>query len=125
MDSGIGSSSGAGVLVLPPSVGEGVWRVVEVDAAFIPEDATGGPPAETFPTPTRALSAAFDVLTILEEGRIPAMHEHVQESVRDFVRALEARGYDRESALKVLIDMVDRRASHPPKPIRSGRTHNH
>lgn len=48
------------------------------------------------------------------------MHEHVQQSVRDLVRDLERRGYDRESALKLLMDMVDRQATHPPKGCRPG-----
>lgn len=49
------------------------------------------------------------------------MHEHVQESLRDFVRTLEARGYDRQAAVRILLDMVDRRASDPPKAIRTRR----
>ncbi len=46
------------------------------------------------------------------------MHEHVQQSVRDLVRDLEQRGYDRESALKLLMDMVDRQNFLPPKASR-------
>lgn len=49
------------------------------------------------------------------------MHEHVQQSVRDLVRDLEQRGYDRESALKLLMDMVDRQATRPPKAMRPNR----
>lgn len=51
------------------------------------------------------------------------MHEHVQQSVREFVRELEQRGYDRESALKLLMDVADRQASLPPKAVRRERSH--
>lgn len=50
------------------------------------------------------------------------MHDHVQQSVRDLVRDLELRGYDRESALKLLMDVVDRRAFLPPKGRRPGHS---
>jgi hypothetical protein len=103
----IGESQG--VLVLPPPDGEGGWTVVEIDRGLAVEA------QREFATAGRALQAAYDVLTLMSEGRMPGMYEHTQESVRDFVRALEARGYDRESAVKLLLDMVDRRASAPPK----------
>jgi hypothetical protein len=110
-----------GVLVLAPENGGRQWDVVEVDSEIfsglsVDGAAAGGPAG--FSSAGQALGAAFDVLTLLAEGRLPAMHEYVQESVRDFVRALEERGYDREAAVKILLDMADRRASDPPKAPR-------
>lgn len=50
------------------------------------------------------------------------MHEHVQQSVREFLRQLEERGFDRETALKLLMDVADRQASFPPKASRPARS---
>lgn len=104
-----------GVLVLPPDSHHSGWRVVEVEADAFSSVAAGADDSERFSSRAHAVSAAFDVLTLIEEGRVPAMHEYVQASVRDFVRTLEARGYDRESAVKILMEMVERRATTPPK----------
>lgn len=102
----------SGVLVMPSPPGG--WTVLEVDVAGDALHVDGGEPIAS-PDMTGALSAVYDVLTLISEGRLPTMHEFAQESVRGFVRELEARGYDREAALRILLDMVDRRASRPPK----------
>lgn len=104
------------VLILEPAAPGESWEVIELSAP--PElfrDAEG---AVSFPEPTPALHRAYDLLTLMSEGRVPAMHEHVQQSVREFVRELEQRGYDRETALKLLMDVADRQASLPPKASR-------
>ena len=120
-------SDGHGILVLGPSVGRDGWHVVEVDSDVfaglsVNPDLIDDSHAH-FESASGALNAAHDLLTLMAEGRIPAMHERLQESVRDFVRTLEARGYDREAAVKILLDMADRRASDPPKAIRPRQVH--
>jgi hypothetical protein len=115
-----------GVLVLAPEDGLRQWDVLEVDSEVFAGLSVGESSCDepaTFASAGQALGAAFDVLTLLSEGRLPAMHEYVQESVRDFVRTLEERGYDREAAVKILLDMADRRASDPPKAPRRRRPH--
>jgi hypothetical protein len=113
--------------VLAPSDADGTWDVVEIDAEVFglvaPASTDPHSAGAAFDTPGRALGAAYDVLTLIGEGRLPAMYEHVQESVRDFVRTLEARGYDREAAVKILLDLADRQASDPPKAPRSRKRH--
>lgn len=116
----------AGVLLFAPAQAGGTWDVVELDGEVFDHVAPIGNSTEAaarFDSAGRALGAAYDVLTLKSEGRLPAMHEHVQESVRDFVRALEARGYDREAAVKILLDLADRQASDPPKGSRSRKRH--
>lgn len=97
---------------MPPGADGTGWRIVEIESDLESDD------GQTFDSSAGALHAAFDTLTIMVEGRMPAMHEHAQESVRDLVRSLEARGYDREAAVKLLLDMVDRRRHAPPKAAR-------
>lgn len=107
--------------VLVVDTGGGTWAVVEVtDVAFDGFSAPPGARASIHGTAGAAVHAAFDLLTLMTEGRIPAMHEHAQQSVQEFVRTLEARGYDRQAAVRVLLDMLDRRASDPPKAHREG-----
>lgn len=121
-----GDRTRPGVLVLAPEDGREQWDVLEVDSEVFPGLSVGessGDELSAFASAGQALGAAFDVLTLLSEGRLPAMHEYVQESVRDFVRTLEERGYDREAAVKILLDMADRRASDPPKAPRRPRPH--
>ncbi|HZU14947.1 MAG TPA: hypothetical protein VFB58_19085 [Chloroflexota bacterium] len=105
----------SGVLVMP--LPESGWSVLEVDVSDGELRADLSRPI-TSGDVSGALSAAFDVLTLMTEGRLPTMHEFAQESVRSFVRELESHGYDREAALRILLDMVDRRASRPPKAKR-------
>jgi hypothetical protein len=109
------------VLIVEPAEPGGEWRVAEITA---PSEFFAGAVAEAsaFRTPAAAVHGAHDLLTVMTEGRVPAMHEHVQESVREFVRELEQRGFDRESALKLLMDVVDRQTTVPPKAPRPLRT---
>jgi hypothetical protein len=104
------------VLILEPTAPGGPWEVVELSAP--PEFFGGVQGAISVSDPASALHRAYDLLTLMSEGRVPAMYEHVQQSVREFVRELEQRGYDRETALKLLMDMADRQASLPPKASR-------
>jgi hypothetical protein len=107
------------VLVLEPLAPGLPWEVVEIaaPAEFFPRPDDAG-----FPDPASALHHAFELLTLMSEGRVPAMHEHVQQSVREFLRQLEERGFDRETALKLLMDVADRQASFPPKASRPARS---
>lgn len=107
----------AGILLLAPEGASGSWELVEVDAAACEAVSPEGAPTcgAEFRSPTEALAAAYDVLTLMTEGRLPAMHEHVQESVREFVSVLEKKGYDRRAAVGIVIDMIERRSSLPPK----------
>lgn len=43
------------------------------------------------------------------------MNDNIQESLRGFVRQLEGRGYDRDTALRMVLDIAGRHASAPPK----------
>ncbi len=107
------------VLLLGPCGTHREWTVVEVDAEVFEDiHVAPGEDAETatcnFPTAPAALNAAYDLLTLITEGRMPTTHEHVQESVREFVRTLENRGYDRDAAVKLLLQMVDTMSARSP-----------
>lgn len=108
----------AAVLILQPVRPGEPWQVVELAA---PAEFFAGvaSDASDCPTATSALRVAHDLAILISEGRVPAMHEHARESVREFISELERRGYDRESAVRLLLDMVDRRAGTPPKAPRS------
>lgn len=115
-----------GVLLLAPAEGEGTWSVVEVDADLFDalhllpgSDRTAG--LSRYSSASAALGAAYDVLTLLVEGRCPPMEEHVQETVRAFVSALENKGYDSQTAVKILLDLVDRASIRPPKAPETSR----
>jgi hypothetical protein len=107
------------VLILEPAAQGAPWEVVELSAPA--EFFAGAGGAGSFSGPAAAVHRAYDLLTLMSEGRVPAMHEHVQQSVREFVRELEQRGYDRETALKLLMDVADRQASLPPKATRPNK----
>lgn len=109
-----------GVLVLPPAAANESWQVLEVDYGVyesirLPPESSGPPDSVARYNSCRAaLDAAYDTLTLIAEGRVPAMHEHTQESVRELVQVLEDRGYDREAAVRLLLDMVDRLSERSP-----------
>ncbi len=118
----------SGLLLLPPDSADPSWKVLEVDADVfdvISPAGDGYSPGDVlrYNSAPAALGAAYDTLTLITEGRVPAMHEHVQESVREFVQLLEDRGYDREHALRLLNQMVDRAGDRSPvqrEPVRHG-----
>lgn len=107
-----------GVLILTPRDGEERWEVVEVDEVVFGRLCAAGSAldqVEQLPASVgAALGAAYEVLTLITEGRMPAMHEYVQESVREFVEELEAKGFDRRTALKLLLQVVDDMAERSP-----------
>jgi hypothetical protein len=115
----------SGILLLPPDRADPSWKVLEVDADVFDSISLSGDglsPEDVlrYNSAPAALGAAYDTLTLITEGRVPAMHEHVQESVREFVQLLEDRGYDREHALRLLTQMVDRMGDR--SPVQTERT---
>lgn len=118
-----------GILVLPPDDWNQSWKVLEVDVEtfdrvhLVPGEADVPDAATSYESVSAALAAGYEILTLMTEGRVPAMHEHVQESVREFIELLEDRGYDRRSALQLLTQMVDRMSDRSPVQPRPTAPH--
>jgi hypothetical protein len=112
-----------GVLIVAPEQEGAEWTVAEVDADIfagvsLPERNERDVVC-VHATAAQALGAAYDILTVLTKGRLPGMHEHTQESIREFWRALAHKGYSREESVRLLLTLVDDMAERTPVPAKA------